>query len=206
MGPIRGNDVVACMEMLLLVLLGLQIGADDSSSLLWSKMDINDGGEGRELAIATDEGDEVSKRLERLLLVGLGALMHRPSDIGEAGGVKVECLVSVVVLLSEFGMEVLLQSGGLVVQVEQLIIGDRAKRPQSVMPPHPRRFNFKRSGQFVPINRMALSVKRGHRSNRNVESGRRGGKVFCPSNSLKRGEMLTNFLPPLLRVLVAERP
>ena len=171
-------------------------------------MDKNDGDEGRELATTTDEGDEVSKRLERLLLAGLlGALMHRPKAFGEVGGVSIGCVVLETV--SQLGMEVpvLLQPGDeddRASWLKHLIIGDRAKRPESVMPSHPRRLSFNRFEQLAPINRKASSVKRGHRSNLRVDSGRRGGKVLClASNSLKRGEILTIFLPPLWRVLVA---
>ena len=164
-------------------------------------MDKNDGDEGRELATATDEGDGVSKRLERLLLAGLlGALMHRPKVIGEVGGVSIGCVVLVTV--SAPGDEDDRASW-----LKNLIIGDRAKRPESVMPSHPRRLNFKRSEQLAPINRKALSVKRGHLSNLSVASGRRGGRVFClASNSSKRGEILTIFLPPLWRALTAKCP
>ena len=174
-------------------------------------MDKNDGDEGRELATTTDEGDEVSKRLERLLLAGLlGALMHRPKAFGEVGGVSIGCVVLETV--SQLGMEVpvLLQRGDeddRASWLKHLIIGDRAKRPESVMPSHPRRLSFNRFEQLAPINRKASSVKRGHRSNLSVDSGRRGGKVLClASNSLKRGEILTIFLPPLWRVLAASEP
>ena len=127
MGRISDSDAVVCAEMPLSVLL-------ESAS----KMDKNDGDEGRELATTTDEGDEVSKRLERLLLAGLlGALMHRPRAFGEVGGVSIGCVV--LVSVSELGMKVsgLLRPGDeddRASWLEQLIIGDIAKRPESVMP------------------------------------------------------------------------
>jgi len=141
-------------------------------------MDKNDGEGGGELAIATDEGDDRSERLDRLLPVTLfGVLMDRPKVIGEAGGDW----------------------------IEQLIIGESGKRPESVMRLHPRRLKVERPEQLVPINRMTLSVKRGHLSNLKMDNCRRGGMVFSLSLSLKRGEMLTIFLPPLRLALVAKQ-